>query len=199
MFEMLLGRQKSERQSVGDHVISYVRAANIAEGEMRLSDVQSMNFSPVEQEKYGLLDDDILVVEGGTVGLAARWTSELRGPVGFDKHVIRMRAKPGTSTSEYALQWAKWCRETGAFDEQATGITIRALGFGRASAMPVPELPVPLQESLCAPLAALDDLLRVASLTLARLLELRTALLADLLSGNHEIPASYDSFMGLAS
>jgi hypothetical protein len=195
MFQMLLGRQKSARQSVGDHVIPYLRAANIADSGLKLGDVLTMNFSPQEQARYCLEDDDILVVEGGTFGLAVRWRGEVAGPVGFDKHVIRLRAVQGSSTSEYGLQWAKWARETGAFEEQATGITIRALGFGRASAMPVPDITVDEQAALFEPLAALDalvDRLRVEDRTLVAL---RAGLLGALLSGKSVLPDSYDALI----
>lgn len=199
VFEMLLGRQKSARQSVGDFVLPYIRAANITTGGLRLDDVQAMNFEPNEQAKYGLVDDDILLVEGGTIGLAARWRSEIPGVVGFDKHVIRLRAKPGVSTSEFALQWAHWSRESGAFDAQATGITIRALGFGRASEMPVPRLSVEKQEEVTAPLASMGESRAFIQAEYESVRRLRSALLQNLLSRATELPDSYDASLSEAS
>ena len=195
MFDMLLGRQKSERQSVGDYVLPYLRAANIGEEGLRLNDVQTMNFEPNEQQKYGLVPDDILIVEGGSVGLAARWEGAILGTVGFDKHVIRLRARPELSSSEYGLQWAKWCREAGVFEAQATGITIKALGFGRASALPVPDIPLSEQERLTAPLAGAEHCLQLLRSEVKSLRSLRTSMLSLLLSGDIVIPDSYDSLL----
>lgn len=197
-FDMLLGRQKSARQSVGDFVIPYVRAANISDQGLRLDDVQSMNFDPAEQAKYALATNDILLVEGGTVGLAARWSREIAGVVGFDKHVIRLRAKPDRSTSEYAHQWAMWSRESGAFDEQATGITIRALGFGRASAMLVPDLDLGSQHALIAPLGDAQRALEAQKQEVSSLRVLRSVLLNALFTARIEIPNSYDSLLQAA-
>lgn len=194
-FDMLLGRQKSARQSVGDHVIPYIRAANISEGALNLDDVQAMNFDPEEQSKYGLRRDDVLLVEGGTVGLAARWREELPAPVGFDKHVIRLRARTGQSTSEYALQWARWSRDTGAFDRQATGITIKALGFGRATGMPVPDVLVHSQDALMKPLATMDQALAASRSEMTRLRALRTAVLSALMSQTVVIPVAYNALV----
>jgi len=195
IFEMRLGRQKSARQSVGDFVFSYIRAGNISASGLNLNDVQTMNFEPHEQEAYGLLPDDILLVEGGTVGLAARWCGEIEGFVGFDKHVIRLRASQGKSIPEYALQWAHWSKESGAFDRQATGITIQALGFGRASSMLVPDIPIELQEELCSPLSTLESLTADLVREMESLQKMRAVVLSSLLSGADALPKSYDTLL----
>lgn len=194
-FDMLLGRQKSARQSVGEHVLPYLRAANITAGSLKLTDVQTMNFDPREQEKYGLRVDDVVLVEGGSLGQAARWQGEIDGVVGFDKHVIRLRAREGFSTSEYALQWSHWARQTGQFDAQATGITIKALGFGRASAMPVPDLNLVEQARVTGPLAAADAQVAAVTAELTRLRACRSTLLGALLNQDFEIPESYDDLL----
>lgn len=195
LFEMLLGRQKSERQSVGDYVIPYLRAANITDDGLKLHDLQRMNFEPAEQILYCLRDGDVLLVEGGSIGNVARWSGEVPGRIGFDKHLIRLRERRGKSTSEYAVQWAKWSRQTGAFTSQATGITIKALGFGRASAMPVPSINIYEQAAVTAPLKAADDLRAELGHHLSSITAVRSALLDELLSGEHAIPASYDELL----
>lgn len=198
MFDLLLGRQKSERQSVGDHVIPYVRAGNIGDNALKLGDVLTMNFDLREQEKYGLRMDDVVLSEGGTIGNAARWSEQVPGVVGFDKHVIRLRARPGRSVSEYALHWAHWSRESGSFDATATGITIKALGFGRASAMPVPDLDVDEQVRLTAPLEALSDAISRRTAELSALHAFRSGLLTALLSQEITVDAAVDQFMKAA-
>ena len=197
-FDMLLGRQKSERQSTGDHVIPYLRAANIGEAGFRLSDVGTMNFDLREQAKYGLRDGDVLLVEGGSIGLSALWTSQIPGTVGFDKHVIRLRPVEGTSTSSFALQWTRWCHESGAFDDQATGITIRALGFGRASQMPVPDLSVEQQDRLMAPLGQAETHQEALRTEIVRLQTFRAAALSALLARADAIPDSYDALLAVS-
>jgi type I restriction enzyme S subunit len=194
-FNMLLGRQKSARQSVGEHVRPYLRAANIDIGVLALGDVQAMNFEPHEQEKYSLRNGDILLVEGGSLGQAARWNGEIDGFVGFDKHVIRLRQVDEVSTSEFALQWCHWAREVGAFEAQATGITIKALGFGRASAMPVPDLSIEEQKHFTAPLAAVEAARERVADELADLRRFRLVLLAALLCQEIAIPESYDDLL----
>ncbi|MEU8028033.1 hypothetical protein AB0C13_05275 [Streptomyces sp. NPDC049099] len=186
-FAMQLGRQKSARQSVGEYVRPYLRAANINPGALSLDDVQAMNFSPEEQKKYDLQQGDIVLVEGGSVGQAARWSGEIEGFVGFDKHVIRLRPVAGRSTSEFALQWCHWARESHVFSDQATGITIKALGFGRASRISVPDVPYDEQDALMAPLKAMDEYLAALRAEVAALKTYRNRLRSALLSREIEM------------
>lgn len=195
VFGMLLGRQKSARQSVGHHVIPYIRAANISDAGFRLGDVQTMNFSPKEQERYCIRAGDVLLVEGGSLGQSAIWAGDVPGPVGFDKHVIRLRPLSGASSTEFAFHWTKWAYETGQFDAQATGATIRALGFGRASAMQVPNVPAEEQLELLQSLEAFEATWSQTAELLERMTALRSNLLMALLSGAHQIPDSYDSLI----
>ncbi|PHQ50873.1 hypothetical protein BLA24_17100 [Streptomyces cinnamoneus] len=189
-FEMRLGRQKSARQSIGDHVHPYLRAANIGVGTLDLSDLKTMNFEPREQEKYAVHPGDVLLVEGGSIGQAALWAGEVDGFVGFDKHVIRIRAREGVSTPEYALQWCHWAREDGQFAGQATGITIKALGFSRASNMSVPDLPVAQQARLTGPLAAAAEQVVATRAEASRLRQVRAALLSGLLDRTIDIESA---------
>lgn len=195
LFGMLLGRQKSARQSVGSHVIPYIRSGNIADGVLRLDDVQEMNFEPDEQHKYAIRSGDVLLAEGGTVGQSALWKEEIQGPVGFDKHVIRLRPVEGMSTTNYIHQWCRWAFETGLFRETAKGVTISALGFGRAKALPVPKVPFEDQDGQTATLVAADALGQQLAAERSQLLQARAALLRELLSGPHQIPTSYDEFI----
>lgn len=196
MFEMLLGRQKS-RVVDPENTFPYVRAANLlSNGSFDLADMQSMYFAPKDQTRFALQEGDVMVVEGGvTLGRSALWKGELAGTVGFDKHMIRLRSRDGISCSDYALHWATWANETGVFAATATGITIPALGFGRASALLVPQISLEEQAVLCAPMTAADDLARAAEREAEQLRTLRANLLTALLSGEHEIPESYDELM----
>jgi type I restriction enzyme S subunit len=58
--------------------------------------------------------------------------------------------------------------------------------------------PRPEQERISGIVSAYDSEIRQISHTLSRTANVRAALLSDLLSGNHEIPASYDQLIGAA-
>lgn len=199
MFEMTLGKQKTAAGLDGRLDMRYLRAANIGDGRLNLQDVGVMSFAERDVEAFSLRRGDVVLVEGGSVGLAAVWQEQIAGPVGFDKHVIRVRPRDGRSSTDFALHWARWSRESGAFDAQATGITIKALGYARASAMAVPDIGIDVQNELTAPLVALDTVATAHRASAARLRDLRAKMLTALLSGEHAIPATYDDLMEVAA
>ena len=58
-----LGRQRSPEFAQGPFMVSYLRAANVKDGHLDLSDVKEMNFTPVEQHLFSLQPGDVLVSE----------------------------------------------------------------------------------------------------------------------------------------
>ena len=75
--EVRLGRQRAPQYENGDHLLPYLRSANVVDGRLDLTDVKSMNFEPAEQAIFGLADGDVLMTEGSgsaeTVGTSAVW------------------------------------------------------------------------------------------------------------------------------
>jgi hypothetical protein len=79
--EVTLGRQRAPQHVSGEHLLPYIRAANVKDGRLVLDDVLRMNFTPSEQAKYSLRPQDILVTEGcgsrDQIGASAKWAVEL--------------------------------------------------------------------------------------------------------------------------
>lgn len=202
-FEITMGRQRSPRHASGDHIVPYLRAANAKDGRLDLSDVKTMNFSPGEQEKYRLEDGDVLVTEGcgslDQLGASAQWHAELPGVVCFQNTLLRIRGVEGRSLSDYAFQWARWCFEAGRFAAVASGTNIFHVGAERARAMMAPDVILVEQRQFLDAVDALDRVTSQARALAARANDLRLAVLADLLGGNHEIPDSYDALLESAS
>lgn len=198
-FEITMGRQRSPRHASGDHIVPYLRAANAKDGRLDLTDVKAMNFSPAEQVKYHLEASDVLVTEGcgslAQLGASAQWHAELPGVVGFQNTLLRIRGVEGRSLSDYAFQWARWCFEAGRFAAVASGTNIFHVGADRAKAMVAPDVTLEEQREFLDAVDALDLVASQARSFAARATDLRLAVLADLLSGSHEIPESYDALL----
>lgn len=95
--EVALGRQRSPQYEDGPFMVPYLRAANVKDGELDLSDVKSMSFSPNEQRIYALRPGDVLVSEGsgslGTVRASAVWSGEINDVVCFQNTLLRLRPR----------------------------------------------------------------------------------------------------------
>jgi type I restriction enzyme S subunit len=180
-------------------MVPYLRAANVKDGRLDLSDVKTMNFTPTEQVRFCLVPGDVLVTEGcgslKQLGASARWSGELPGPVCFQNTLLRVRARPGTSVSSYAYQWARYSFESGHFAAVASGTNIFHLGAERAAAMTLRSISIKEQERFVETVEAADGAALAAQGVLNGLVAARRSLLTDLLSGAHVIPSSYDELL----
>lgn len=199
MAHITIGRQRAPQHVSGDHVLPYLRAANVKDGELELDDVLAMNFDPSEQDKFRLEPGDVLVTEGcgslRELGASAQWMSDLPGTVCFQNTLLRLRARPGVSSPELVHHLARWAHHAGRWARIASGTNIFHIGSRRAASMSVPAVPLPDQEQVGALLTTLDALRRAAQRQVESLVGLRRTAVADLLSGDHEIPATYDRFL----
>lgn len=199
-FDVAIGKQKSADKVDGSNVIPYLRSANVELGRIQVDDVLAMHFSERETERLTLRDRDVLITEGSAsevaVGVPAVWRGELEGAVGIQNALIRVRAVPEVSTPEFAEHWAFWAYESGTFREIANGTNIKHVGVERAKLVRVPRVDVAEQPALIAHMSALRDAADAARATAESLRALRSNLLTVLLSGEHEIPASYDALLG---
>ncbi len=131
--DVSLGRQKSPEHATGEHMVSYIRAANLTWDGLDLADVKEMNFSPAEQSKYSLREGDVLVCEASgsatEVGKAVVWHGEL--PLAcFQNHVIRLRPKDEVTSGYLHLAITESAR-LGRFVRAVSGIGITNLGLKR--------------------------------------------------------------------
>jgi type I restriction enzyme, S subunit len=149
--ELALGRQRSPTHDTGPHMTRYLRAANVKDGVLDLSDVKEMNFDPKEQAVFALRPGDALVTEGSgsinAVGASSVWNGELDGTVCFQNTLLRLRPRAGTDPR--FLGW--WCRHAfadGLFASVATGANIYHLSAERIRALPMKLVPLAEQRAI---------------------------------------------------
>jgi type I restriction enzyme S subunit len=145
--EVQLGRQRSPKNRSKDYPTKYIRAANITEQGLDLSDVLDMEFEPHEIERYLLNNGDIVLSEASgsprQVGKPAIWRNQL--PICcFQNTVIRL--SPHGILSEFLLTVFKGYYVNGLFSKIAAGVGINHLSADKFSTVVVP-LP-PLLEQL---------------------------------------------------
>jgi restriction endonuclease S subunit len=184
--EVTMGRQRSPKHATGDHVIPYLRAANVQDGRLDLSDVKAMNFSPVEQRKYAVQVGDVLVTEGSgsahAVGASACWTEQTAETWGFQNTLLRLRSKGGISDPGYVYVLARWLYWTGQWADVATGTNILHIGAKRAESVPVPVPPVDVQRRIVDLIGRVDKALDAAQNFATRASAAVAAVRCDLLA-----------------
>lgn len=197
--EVVMGRQRSPKHATGANVLPYLRAANVQDGLLDLADVKKMNFSPGEQERYRLVEGDVLVTEGcgsiAQLGASARWSASMSGTVCFQNTLLRLRARPGVTIPGYVELLARHAHHSGQWAAVASGTNIFHIGATRASEIPVRVPPVRGQEKIVSLVEALQASSRSALEAAQAASQLRGVVLSDLLVGPHRIPDSYDELL----
>lgn len=141
--EVCLGRQRSPQNVAKDYPTKYIRAANITEDGLDLSDVLEMEFNPIERKKYFLKYNDIVLSEASgsakQVGKPAIWKNNLPDCC-FQNTVIRHRVIQ--ENPEYILWYYKFLYTSGYFARIVGGVGINHLGAKNFSNVPIalPEL-----------------------------------------------------------
>lgn len=187
--EVALGRQRSPDRAKGPHMVPYLRAANVKDGLLDLSDIKEMDFTPDEQDNYSLQPGDVLVSEGAgslqAVGANAVWSGETDGTVCFQNTLLRLRARDEID-SRYLGWWARHAYYSGLLASVAGGVNILHLGAVRVRNLPCPVPPLDEQrrivEYLDTEAARIDDLVSEQEGLIKLLEERRSAAVSTLLT-----------------
>ncbi len=191
--DVQLGRQRSPQNVSKNYPTKYIRAANITESGIDVTDVLEMEFSPAERERFALRDGDIVLSEASgspsQVGKPAVWRNEL--PLCcFQNTVLRLR--PEVVGSKYVLVAFQHFYANSVFAKVAGGVGINHLGAEKFSAIPFPLPPLTEQKRIVAEverrLSVVEELDGVVSANLQRATRLRQSILQKAFAGEHVAP-----------
>jgi len=188
MGEIQLGRQRSPKNRSKNYPTKYIRAANITEKGIDLTDVLDMEFEPAELDRYLLWPGDIILSEASgsptQVGKPAIWRDQLPGCC-FQNTVIRLR--PYGVPSEYLEVVFKNYYANGLFARTASGVGINHLSADKFSRVTIPIPPVSEQSRIVAEverrLSVIEKLQTLAEANLKRAERLRQAVLKRAFEG----------------
>ena len=82
--------------------------------------------------------------------------------------------------------------------DAGTGSIMMHITKGEIEARAIALPPLAEQKRIVEIVSSMDDVIQTTERAVLDAKNLRSGLLSDLLSGEHEIPASYDSFLGAA-
>ena len=182
-----------------DHGIPYVTVRDIKDGFLDLDNAARINEdSYLELEKNGCrpLPNDILFSKDGTVGKVALVVDAERFVVLSSLAIIR-------STNSVILpKFLALTMSSSEFQRNAigskTGLAIKRIVLKHLRDLRIKVPSIAEQQRVIEIVSEIDLLISCNLKVLAESKKLRTGLLSDLLSGEHEIPASYDKVIGAA-
>ena len=182
-----------------DYGIPYVTVRDIKDGFLDLDNAARINEdSYLELEKNGCrpLPNDILFSKDGTVGKVAL-------VVGAERFVVLSSLAIIRSTNSVILpKFLALTMSSSEFQRNAigskTGLAIKRIVLKHLRDLRIKVPSIAEQQRIIEIVSEIDLLISYNLKVLAEGKKLRTGLLSDLLSGEHQIPASYDKVIGAA-
>ena len=193
--ETRLGKMLSANVNKGTPAF-YVRNADVQWNSINLTGLKSMPFSDVDRGEYSIKRGDVLICEGGEIGRSAVVLHDLDS-IFFQKAIHRVRCGD-TLLPEFLQAYMHHLALSGGLENFSGGTTIPHLTGVNLRQLPIPVVQIADQRALVTILDALNSNSSSLNTYAASLRTLRTNLLTALLSGTHEIPASYDDLISEA-
>ena len=188
-----LGKMLSGQSGTGPEGHPYLRNADVQWDLVKLDNLARMDFSRAEQVEFALKAGDVLICEGGEVGRAAVLDHDVPG-VFFQKAIHRVRCGERL-VPRFLMHYLRYCAANDLLGDLVTAQTIAHLTGEKLRLLEIPALGIDDQVATVALLDSAITLARQADNLAQTTRAVRLALLSELLSGNHEIPASYDEVM----
>lgn len=158
--DTLLGKTLPRGEGRTEGGNSYLRNVNVQWGHVDMSNLNTMNFSSSEQEKYSLLEGDVLVCEGGEVGRCSLLRQDLPG-VFFQNAIHRVRAHEGVHSGFLALSLESLVRG-GGLEGVTSKVTIAHLNQVKLRNLPISLPPLHEQRRIVDLIGAVDDAIEAA-------------------------------------
>lgn len=184
--------KSKERQFKTPLSVPYLRVANVQDGYLDLEEVKLITIEQDQLGRYSLQKGDVLFNEGGDfdkLGRGCVWAGQI-SPCVHQNHVFAVRCKPILNPEFLALLAAS--RNGKAYFRLSSKQTTNLASINTSDLRSFPVLLPPMNEQLeIAALARSFDARATAEkASLALLVEMRSALAQELLSGRIRLPES---------
>ena len=189
-YDIVLGKMLQPNQKDdSDELLDYMCSINITWGGINTKTVKQMWFSQKEKDQYKLNNGDLLVVEGGDVGISCLWNDELEECY-LQNAVHRVRSKEGYS-NRHLYYWLYALKSIGYIDLICNKATIAHFTKDKFGEIPYIVCRLDEQNAIADYLdcmcADIDQLMQANNTTIEKLKEYRQSVIYEAVTGKAEI------------
>lgn len=192
VFEIQLGKMLNQLAKSGISLYPYIGNRSVQWNKIDMENLEEMNFSVDEREKFALKVGDLLVCEGGDVGRTAIWEGQMENCY-FQKALHRLRPKNNNVKPRFMLRYMWHAKQKGLFSEFTSQSSIAHLTQEKLATVPVAIPPVEEQEILIKKTDCIDSLLDTQFKHAEMLRHKKLGLMQDLLTGKVQVNIAPDS------
>ena len=180
VFDLIQGKQVSERNRIGDNQRPFLRTKNVFWNRLELAELDQMHFSAPEEARYALLPGDLLLCEGGDVGRTAMWRGEVERCY-IQNHLHRLRAFDGMVDPQYAVFWFWYAFNVGnLYIGRGNKTTIPNMSRSKLAELQIALPPLPEQQRIAQVLSTVQEAIAQQERLIRTTTELKQALMQKL-------------------
>ena len=191
---------KNYKDGISTEGLPITRIQTIAEGKIDLAKVGYGNMSAKDAEGFLLEEGDILFSHINSlphVGKVAR-VQKSHLPLIHGMNLLRMRFRNSNDTNFMFYLMQNEIMRDEIKSRAQVAVNQVSINISSIKTIKIVIPPLRTQKEIASLIGAWDNLIEECENNLNSSQNLRVSLLSELLSGEHEIPASYDEFMGAA-
>jgi type I restriction enzyme S subunit len=184
--------KSKERQFKEPLSVPYLRVANVQDGYLDLKEIKLITIEKDQLGRYSLKKGDVLFNEGGDfdkLGRGCVWYGQIT-PCVHQNHVFAVRCKPILNPEFLALLAASRMGKAYFRLSSKQTTNLASINTSDLRSFPVPLPPMNEQIEIAAVASGFDARAAAEKASLALLVEMRSALSQELLSGRIRLPDS---------
>lgn len=190
LYEIVLGKMLCNERLSDDYTLeNYLRAQNIKWDGINQENIKKMWFSKKEKKQYLLEKGDVVITEGGSVGVSAVYNGE-ESPCYIQNAVHRARGK-SDNINKFLYYWMTLVVSGGYMDLICNKATIAHYTKEKLENTPISFCPVPEQisiiEYLDGKIKDFDNIIRQKEKLLIDLEAYKKSLIYECVTGKREV------------
>ena len=182
LFEVQLGKMLSKAAKVGNSSFPYLGNKNVQWGRVDINDLEEMNFSDSERQKFSLECGDLLICEGGDAGRSAIWEGELENCY-YQKAIHRLRPINEAYEPRLLLEYMKYAKTVNLLVNFISQTSIAHLTRTSLISIQIPVPPLAEQKQIVDICSSVDSRIYATENKLTNIKKIKRALMQDLLTG----------------
>jgi len=187
LFSIQLGKMLSRASKTGSAPAPYLANRNVQWERVDVAELEWMDFSAAERERFSLRERDILVCEGGEVGRTALWRSEIEQCF-YQKAIHRLRPLASEVSPEFFMWYMQLAVRSPVLRKLSSQTSIAHLTREKLALLPVPLPTRDEQDAIAQCLALVSDLIGAEQQRAEKFTRQKQGLMHDLLTGAVPVP-----------
>lgn len=191
-YSAMLGKMLDAKRITGEHLRPYIKNADVQWDSINFENLDYMDFSDEEKERYTISPGDLMLCEGGEIGKCAIVPDDVPQGIYYQKALHRVRKRYPNSGNIYFLGKVIYCMaKNNCLNTSPEKATIAHLPGDALSQLRIPTPPLSEQDQIAKYLNSkcieIDRLSAHEQETIDKLIEYKKSLIYEVVTGKKEV------------